>query len=311
MRGPVPGHVPVPQVARHIGEPEPGQRGPPPGVQPGAPACVRQRGGGRRGDLAQVPGQPVLVQPGRPADGSQAGPLGRAGQHQRADVRVTVPPCRLRGHAGQVQAAPLSVGPGHRGRGHRRQRLAGLAPPLLGMGAAGRGRGRIAGQVAGPGPLPPCRAAPADRRVEDEPRGEGGGPQLAGFRALQRLAALQAERVAVGGLGPAVHPQVRRDGAERPAAQVADHLRSGRHHLAGRREERRAIGEHAQGRRAGLAGPGSTASGGTARRGHDRPSWSDRLVTTRLPKRAPAVTIARGCRPGLLRSDHERGGSPG
>src|SRR5215831_2877354 len=78
----------------------------------------------------------------------------------------------------------------------------GLAAALLGDGAAPGRRGGVAGQGAGPGPFPPGGAALADRGVEDQAGRQRGGPQLAGLRALQGLAAFQAERLAVRVLGP-------------------------------------------------------------------------------------------------------------
>lgn len=73
--------------------------------------------------------------------------------------------------------------------------------------AAAGGRGhRVPGEFPGAGPLPPGGAARPERRVEHQPGGKRGGAQLAGVRALQRLAALQAEGQAVLLLGVPVHP---------------------------------------------------------------------------------------------------------
>jgi hypothetical protein len=150
----------------------------------------------------------------------QADPGGDLIEHEGPDVGVAAAVGHVSCDVGQAAAGALGVRPGDgfgRDGGERGCRL--LAP-LLGDGPDAGRRGGIAGQLPGAGPLPARRAAGPDCRLEDQAGGEGGGPELAGGRAFQGLAAFQAERLTVSSRGPAVHPQVRADRAPRPTAQM-------------------------------------------------------------------------------------------
>ena len=241
--GPMPGDVPLAQVTGHVGEAQPAQGRPPAGVPPAVPQ--RAHGGRDLGiDVAEVPRQPVLVQPGLAADRRQAGAAGDPGQHQGPDVGVPGLASRCRGHLGQAPPGALRVRLGDRGGRHRGQRPQGFPAALLGDGAAPGRCGGVTGQVAGRGPVPPRRTALADRGVEDQAGGERGRPQLAGLRTLEGLAAFQPERLAVRLLGPAVRLEVGRDRAQEPAAQVAGHQRAvDDDHFADRRVAGRAVGQ--------------------------------------------------------------------
>ena len=245
---PVLPEVPVLEVAGHVGEAQPVQCGSPVGVGPGR-SLPRHGGRGRGGDGREVAGQPVLVQPGLTADRRQAGPARQPGQDERPEVRISVPPGHLVRDPGDVTAGPLGVGLRYRLGRDARQGLPGLPEALLRITApGGRGR-RIPGECPGAGPLPPGGAAGTEREVEHQAGGEGGRAELAGVRALQRLAALQAEGRAVGLFGVAVHAQVGGDRPERPPAQVADHPPVDDDHLADRGEGRGAVRQHGEDRR--------------------------------------------------------------
>jgi hypothetical protein len=180
-----------------------------------------------------------------------------------------------------VSLGARGVGPGDGVRRHGAESAHGFPAPLFGYRAPARGGSGFAAEIARTGALPPRGAALPDRGIENEPGAERGGPQLAGFGPFQRLAAFQAERLAISVLGPAVRLQVRGDRAQRPAAQVADHLRIiGDHDLADRRVTGSAVRQcpddrpHSAAGRPACPGP----AGGSPRRckadqfgGHHRP----------------------------------------
>src|SRR6266851_1612113 len=92
------------QVAGHVGEAQPAQHQPPPGVPPvGMP--LPYGFGRRRVDVAEVTRQPVLVQSGLAADSRQAGTVGDPRENERGGLteipwpaggpQLTWPPMRL------------------------------------------------------------------------------------------------------------------------------------------------------------------------------------------------------------------------
>ena len=292
--------VTLPQVAGHVRESEPVQHGAPPGVWPGR-ALPGHRGGRRRGDVREMARQPVLVQPGLAADRRQAGPVGRPGQDERAQVRVAATQGHVRRDPGEMPAGPLGVRPRHQLARDARPCLPGLPAALLRMAAAGGGRRRVPAEFPGAGPLPPGSTARADRGVEHQPGGERGRAQLAGVRALQGLAALQAEDRAVGVLGVPVHAQVGGDRPECPAAQVADHPRVGGDHLADRGEDRGAVREDSDDRAGHAVSPA-----GPVHRAGPLPGRAGRRASHRVAVRgSDAVHLGGHGQPsGLRRTSH-------
>jgi hypothetical protein len=92
------------------------------------------------------------------------------------DIRVPMPPGRVGSDGCEIPVSALPVRPGDNGRRDRGERPRGFPAALLRERATeGRRRG-VASEVTGAGPLPACCTAVADRRVEDQARGESGGP---------------------------------------------------------------------------------------------------------------------------------------
>jgi hypothetical protein len=167
VHGPVLHQVAFGQVAGHVGVSEPSQHGQPPGVAAyGAPA---QHGFGGPGiDVAEVTRQPVLVEPGLPADGREAGTAGGPRQDERPDIGVPMPPGHVGSDTGEAGAGPLGVRPGDNGGLDQVHRLPGLPAALLRAAAAPRRRGGVAGELSGAGPLAPHGAARTHGGIEDE-----------------------------------------------------------------------------------------------------------------------------------------------
>jgi hypothetical protein len=232
--------------AGHVGEPQAAHGGQPRAVGP-AGAALPGETGHRGGKLAEVPGHPVLVQPGGTADRRQALTRLQAGQDERLDVRVAVTAGHVDGDRDDVCAGALPVRPGGTVPGSgSRGGLSRLAAALFReRTAARRGRGG-GGQFAPAGPLPSGRAARTDRRVEDQPGRQGGGPQLPGLLPFQGLAPFQPERLAVPVLRPSVRGQMRRHRPEGPPAQMAGHPGAFSHHLADRYVKGGAIVQNAR-----------------------------------------------------------------
>ena len=167
VHGPVLREVALGQVAGHIGVSEPVQRGQPPGVA--ARGARPQLGRGGSGiDIAKVTRQPVLVEPGLPADGREAGPVGRPGQDERPDIRVPVPPGHVGSDPGEAGAGPLGVRLGDRGDLGRGHRLPCLPAALLRVASSPGRRGGVPGELPGTGPRTSRGAARPYGGVEDE-----------------------------------------------------------------------------------------------------------------------------------------------
>ena len=264
---PVPGDVPVAQVTGHVGEAEPAQRRPPAGVRPAASG--RRTAAAAAGSISrEVPGQPVLVQPGLSADRGQAGA-------RRPPAPGPAPGCRGSRPGGPrsrpprpAACAPAACSPG---RWRRARPRPAPAAPSGGVARGSRapwpprprrGPGRPAGRVPVPAALPSRTAASKTRRAvnaaarslrvcgpsRDWPRSRPNASQYASLVQPCALRCAVTER-------------------SEPAAQVAGHQRSvDDHHLADRRVAGRAVRQHgdhgATGRRSvrDRAGPGSAAA---------------------------------------------------
>jgi hypothetical protein len=137
-------------------------------------------------------------------DGRHAGAIPDSGEDECSYIRVALPLGDLGRHRDDLAVSALSARLGHVPGRHRGSRERGLPAALLREGPATSGGRRITSEISRARPLAARGAALADGGLEQQARRERSRAQLAGLGTLQGLAALEAERLAVLLLGPAV-----------------------------------------------------------------------------------------------------------